>query len=65
MQTNILNKTSTPKYLRLNGKYKFMGKEGLKRSDPIQDRGRHPINQKTSCGNNIGLEMIGHVHLKQ
>ena len=31
----------------------------------IQDRGRHPINQKTSCGNSINLEMLGHLHLKQ
>ena len=35
MRTNISNKTSTPKYLRLNGKQRFMGKEGLKQSGPI------------------------------
>ena len=46
MWTNISNKTSTPKYPRLNGKQRFMGKEGLKRSGLIQDRGRHPINKK-------------------
>ena len=65
MQMNIPNKTSTSKYLRLNGKQRFMGKEGLKRSDLIQDRGRHPINKKTSRGNNIDPKMLGHVHLKQ
>ena len=65
MCMNISNKTSAPKYTRLNGKQRFMGKEGLKRSDPIQDRGRHPINKKISGGNNIGLEMLKHVHLKQ
>ena len=46
MRTNIPNKTSTPKYPRFNGKQRFMGKEGLKQSGPIQDRGRHPINKK-------------------
>ena len=65
MRANIPNKISTPKYRRLNGKQRFMGKEGLKQSDPIQDRGRHPINKKTSRGNNIGPKMLGHVHLKQ
>ena len=54
MQTNIPNKTSTHKYPRLNGKQRFMGKEGCKRSALIQDKGWHPINQETSRGNNIG-----------
>ena len=65
MRTNIPNKTSTPKYPRLNGKQRFMGKEGLKRSGPIQDRRRHLINQKISGGNSITTEVFGHVHLKQ
>ena len=65
MRMNIPNKTSTPKHPRLNGKQRFMGKEGLKLSDLIQDIGRHPINKKTSCGNNIGSKMVGHMHLKQ
>ena len=65
MQMNIPNKTSTSKYLRLNGNQRFMGKEGLKRSDLIQDGGRHPINKKTSRGNSIDPKMLGHVHLKQ
>ena len=65
MRTNIPNKTNTPKYSRLNGKQRFMLKEGLKQSDPIQDGGRHPINQKISGVNNIDPEMLGHMHLKQ
>ena len=65
MRINIPNKTSIPKYPRLNRKQIFMGKKGLKRSDLIQNRGRHPINKKTSGGNNIGLEVLGHVLLKQ
>ena len=46
MQTNISNKTNTPKYPRLNGKQRFTGKEGLKQSGSIQDRGKHSINKK-------------------
>ena len=42
-----------------------MGKEGLKQSVLIQDKGRHPIYKKTSRGNNIDPEMLGHMHLKQ
>ena len=44
MRMNILNITGTLKLLRLNGKQRFIGKEGLKLSDPIQDRGSDPIN---------------------
>ena len=46
MRINIPNRTSTPKISEAQWETKIYGKEGLKRSDPIQDRGRHPINQK-------------------
>ena len=46
MQTNIPNKTITPKYPRLNEKQRFMGKECLKWSGLIQDRGRQPKNKR-------------------
>ena len=56
MRTNISNKTGTPKYLRLNGKQRFIRKKDVIRSVLIQDRGRHLVNKKTSGGNNIGPE---------
>ena len=64
LQTNISNQTSAPKYLRLNREHRFIWKKGVIRSVPIQDEGGHPVNKKTSSGNNIDLEMLGHMHLK-
>ena len=65
MQTNIPNKTSTLKYPRLNGKQRFMEKDGFETEWPNSRQGKAFVNQKTSCGNNIGPKMLGHVHLKQ
>ena len=64
MQMDIPNKTSTVKYMRLNGKQRFTWKKDVIQSVPIQDYGRHPVNKKTSGGNNIGPEMLGNLHLK-
>ena len=64
LRTNISNKTGTPKYPRLNREHRFIWKKGVLRSVPIQDGEGHLVNKKTRSGNNIGPEILGHMHLK-
>ena len=61
--------TSRTKQVHLNirgsiGNIGLFGKKGVIRSVAIQDEGGHAVNKKTSSGNNIDPEMLGHMHLK-